>query len=79
MAIVINAYHQLVEYLAQHATSEQLLAFQLSDEEQEHARELLEKNAQNLLTPNEKIEFEQMVYFDRIVSRLKAKALANME
>ncbi|HRF94294.1 MAG TPA: hypothetical protein PLZ51_03825 [Aggregatilineales bacterium] len=76
MAIVINAYQQLINYLAEKATPEELLAFNLSDDEQERARELLEKNAQNMLTPEEEHELEQMVYFDRLVSRLKARALA---
>lgn len=78
MAIVIEAYQQLIDYLAEKATPEQLLAFQLSDDEQERAYDLLEKNAQNLLSSDEKEALEQMVYFDRIVSRLKARAMADV-
>ncbi|MCU0479954.1 MAG: hypothetical protein MUE54_01930 [Anaerolineae bacterium] len=78
MSVVINAYQQLIDYLAEKATPEQLLAFQLSDAEQERARELLEKNAQNMLSTEEQHEFEQMIYFDRIMSRLKARAMAEL-
>ena len=76
MAIVINAYQQLINYLAEKATPEELLAFNLSDDEQERASELLEKNAQNMLTAEEEHKLEQLVYFDHTVSHLKARALA---
>jgi hypothetical protein len=78
MAIVISAYQQLINYLAEKATPEELLAFNLTEDEQEHARELLDKNAQNMLTPEEERELEQMIYFDRIISRLKARALVKL-
>ena len=43
MAIVINAYQQLINYLAEKATPEELLTFNLSEDEQERAGELPQK------------------------------------
>lgn len=73
---VPTAFEELVEYLARYATPEQILDFRPSEEAQTRATELLERNSDGTLTPDEYRELQQMLYFDRIVSALKAKALA---
>jgi ADP-heptose:LPS heptosyltransferase len=73
-----NTYQQLVDYLAKYASPAQILAFAVSDEEQERAEYLLERNQQGELTLSEQLELEQMVYIDKVVALLKAKAFAEM-
>jgi hypothetical protein len=78
MAVIIQTvYDELVEYLATKATPQEILNFQISEAAQARAEELLERNSDNTLTPDERLELEQMRYFDRKVSLLKAEVLAN--
>lgn len=74
-ADIVSVYDEFLEYLAQQATPEQILAFGASEEAQRRADELTERNKAGTLTPEEAAELEQMLRFNRIVSRLKAKAM----
>lgn len=71
---VSPVYQELVEYLAQSATPEQILAFKVSDAMQQRADDLLDKNNEGELTSEETIELQQMLQFERMVSLLKAQA-----
>lgn len=76
MAITLPVgYTELVEYLAEKASPEEILAFRLSDSAQERAIDLLESSKERELTPAEVFELEQMREFDALVSALKAKAM----
>lgn len=75
---VPTAYEELVNYLAERATPEEILAFQISEEAQARAEVLLENNSAGSLTLEERVELEQMVYFDGLVSVLKAAALERL-
>lgn len=77
-AIIPTAYDELVEYLAERANPQEIIDFKVSDAAQARADELLERNSEGLLTAEERLELEQMRYFDRIVSLLKAKALEDI-
>lgn len=77
--VITNAYQELVEYLARKASPQELLDFRLSEAEQEHARDLLERASEGGLTADETAELEQMRYFDQIVSSLKARALTQLD
>jgi hypothetical protein len=78
MTINVNVpiYQEFLEYLAQIATPEQILAFELSEPMQEHIEDLLDKNSENRLTDQERQELEQIQQFDRISFMLKARAAA---
>jgi hypothetical protein len=67
-------YDELLEYLVQKATPQEILAFHLSETAQERAEYLTERNKSGMLTSEEKLELEQMIEFDQLVSLLKAKA-----
>lgn len=67
-------YDELMEYLVEKATPEEILAFRLSETAQERAEYLTERNKAGVLTPEEKVELDQMFEFDQLVSLLKAKA-----
>ena len=70
-----TAYDKFLDYLVEKATPEEILAFQLSEEDQEYARELVERNNAGTLTPDEMAQVQQLLQFERMVSALKAKAL----
>lgn len=72
--VIAPVFHELVEYLAQKATPEEVLAFKVSAAAQRRAEELTERNKAGTLTPDEAAELEQMLEFDLLVSSLKAKA-----
>lgn len=71
---LMPAYERLVSSIVDGMTPEEILAFKVSDEEQERAEYLLDQNNEGKLTPEEDAELQQMLYFDRFVSLLKAKA-----
>jgi len=81
MTINVNVpiYQEFLEYLAQIATPQQILAFELSEAMQEHIEDLLEKNSENRLTHEERQELEQIQQFDRISFMLKARAAAALK
>jgi hypothetical protein len=71
----LHLYDKLLDYLVEKATPEEILAFQLSESEQDYARELVERNNAGTLTPEETIQVQQLLQFERMASVLKAKAL----
>ena len=68
-------YDELMEYLVQKATPQEILAFRLSESAQERAEYLTERNKAGVLTSEEKFELDQWIEFDQLVSLLKAKAV----
>ncbi len=77
--VVSPVYQELVEYLARSATPEQILAFKVSDTMQQRADELLDKNNEGELTPEEGVELQQMLQFERMVTLLKAHAASSLK
>jgi hypothetical protein len=76
MLNIPTAYGELVEYRAEKATPEEILAFRLSENAQKRALELLDKQKSGELSLEETLELEQMRHFDGLMLMLKAKALA---
>lgn len=72
-------YDELLDYLLQKATPEEILAFQPSEKAQERAGQLLDRNNAGTLNSVEKLELDQMLYFDRKISVLKARAAAQLK
>jgi hypothetical protein len=72
---VSPVYAELLEYLAEKATPEEILAFRVSETAQQRADELTERNKEGRLTDEEARELEQMLQFDELVSVLKSRAL----
>lgn len=70
------AYAELIEYLLEKLSADDILTFRASDEAQARARTLLEKNNAGTLTEGESAELDQMLQVERLVGVLKAKALA---
>lgn len=74
-AQISPVYDDLLNYLVEKATPREILAYQITDDVEERAVELLEKSNAGTLTSEEAIELEQMRYVDKLVSVLKARAL----
>lgn len=69
-----SVYQEVMEYFANFATPEQILAFKVSDAMQEHIDELLDKNNEGELTPSERFELDEIAAFDSAMFLLKARA-----
>jgi hypothetical protein len=67
-------YDELLDFLLERATPEEILAFKASEKAEERAEYLLDGNNAGILSPEERIELQQMTYFDRKISVLKAQA-----
>lgn len=67
-------YDELLDYLVDRASPEEILAFTASEKAEERAAYLLDNNNAGTLTAEEAIELQQMLYFDSKISVLKARA-----
>ena len=76
MADFAPIYDDFLDYLIEKATPGEILAFQVSAKAQERAETLLDRSSEGTLTPDESAELEHMLQMDRLVSVLKARALA---
>ncbi len=76
MADFAPVYDDFLDYVIEKATPAEILAFQPSAEALARAEALLERSSEGVLTPDERAELEQMLQMDRLVSVLKARALA---
>ena len=72
---IVSVYDEFLEYLAQKASAEEVIAFKASPTAQQRADELTERNKDGSISEQERLELEQMLHFNRLVSRLKAKAV----
>ncbi len=72
---IVSVYDEFLEYLAQKASPDEILAFKASPSAQLRADELTDRNKEGILSEQERVELEQMLHFNRLVSRLKAKAV----
>lgn len=70
-----RAYDRLLDYLIEKASPPEILAFSLSETEKQRAVELLDKQDDDSLTPEETIELQQMRDAELLIMALRAKAL----
>ena len=68
-----------LDYLLERADPEDVLAYQASEEEQERAFDLLEKNNAGTLTPDEEMELARMQEINRLVKLLKVRAFETLQ
>ena len=78
LPVAISVYDELVAFLVEKATPQQILAFKPSEAAQRRALDLTEKNKADSLSAEERVELDQMLEFDLFVTLLKAKALASL-
>jgi hypothetical protein len=72
---LLPLYDDLLDYLVDKATPEEILAFKASPEAQAYARDLLERQSEGQLSAEEMQLLAQMEQVERLMSVLKAKAL----
>ena len=70
------AYDYFLEFVVEKVTPQEILAFELPEAARQRAIELLDKQDSDRLTPEETAELEQLRQVDRLLSALKARALA---
>jgi hypothetical protein len=76
--LIPTIYDELIDFLVDKASPEEILAFKPSPRAQMRAEVLLDRNNAGVLTPEEQLELEQMLYFERRVALLKAQAAQSM-
>ena len=67
-------YEQVLEFLAQGPSTQQIVAFRLAPEAQERFRYLLDMNRENRLKTDEAEELDHYIRIEQMMSLLKAKA-----
>ena len=67
-------FEELLDFLVEKATPQELLTFRASEAAQQRANDLTEKNKSGTLSAAERLELEQMLEFDLLVTALKARA-----
>lgn len=68
-----SIFGEITDFLASNPTPQQIIAYQLPVYFQERAHELLEKNGEGLLTPEEQKEMMDFSRVDHMLTTLKAK------
>jgi hypothetical protein len=71
----LSAIEELADFLARRPTIEEILAFRLSDEALDRARNLLAKNKDETLTTEESRELDRMIVLDDVLGLIRARAL----
>jgi hypothetical protein len=65
-AKLVPSYERFLDRVVESMTPEEILAFRVSDEEQERVEDLLERNNEGELTPQEAAELHQIAQFDEL-------------
>jgi hypothetical protein len=78
-ATVTPAYAELVEFLVEKITPEQMLAFKPSAKAQKRADELAEKNKSGNLSADEETELQHLLEYNMLMTALRARALAALK
>lgn len=67
---------EVVSFLARRPAVEELINFRPSEQATARAQELLRRNQEGGLTPEEEAELDEMCELDRFISLIKAEVLA---
>ena len=71
-----KAYDEIVEFIAAGSTPESLLRFQPSDESRERVHELISKEKNEGLLPEEESELDDYLKLEHLMRMAKARARA---
>ena len=72
-APVRTVFGEITDFLATNPTPEEIIAYRLPDDLQARAHELLDKNGEGELTPEEHEEMIDFARIDQMMSLLKIK------
>jgi hypothetical protein len=73
-ALPDTLFDQILDFLASTPTPEKIIAFQPPEVLQQRLSDLLEKNRDRQLMPDEQAELDEFLRMNRFMSRLKLKA-----
>ena len=74
MSTVSPAYYEIIDFIAAGTTPEQVIDFHPSHEAQQRIADLLERERDQLLTPEEKAELDHFIELEHILRMAKARA-----
>lgn len=72
-------YETILDFLARGPSVKELVQFRAPAEVQDRFEELLQKNRESLLSPNDAEELERYIQIERMMSLIKAKAYRHLE
>ena len=73
--ITINpAYEEIINFLAGGITSQSLIDFQVSEKVKERVADLIFREKNNVISPNEKIELDHYLILEHLLRLAKARA-----
>ncbi|MBL8189272.1 MAG: hypothetical protein JNK38_14785 [Acidobacteria bacterium] len=72
----VPVYQEIIDFLTAGPTSDQLLAFKISDLCQQRLEELLDKNREEEMNAEEKAELSTYLRLSDYLTKLKARAFA---
>jgi hypothetical protein len=67
-------YQELIDFLTSDPDADRVIAFKISPVAQERLEDLLDKNRDLALTPEEKSELDIYLHLSHLVTRMKARA-----
>jgi hypothetical protein len=67
-------YQEIINFLASNPTLQEIVDFKISTAAQGHLEELLDKNREEGLTPEENGEVEKYLQYSHVMTLLKARA-----
>ena len=74
MSATTPAYHEIIDFIAAGTTPEEVANFQPSPEAQRRIADLLERDREQYLSPDEKAELDHFMELEHILRMAKAKA-----
>ena len=72
--VSLEYYQDAVELMATGPKPEQIVSFKPSEKMKERVRALVFKEKEGQITEEEKIELDQILFFDHIIRMIKARA-----
>ncbi len=69
-----SIFSEVADFLVSQPTLEEMIAYRVSSPIQQHIDQLLEKNREEGLTPEERLELEKILAVSHLMSLAKAKA-----
>jgi hypothetical protein len=78
-AVSLPYYEQVLEFLAEGPSAQQIVAFRPRPEAQERFSHLLEANRQRPLTVEEEEELDHYIRIEQMMALLKAKAYHRLD
>ncbi|HUY76650.1 MAG TPA: hypothetical protein VMV29_07745 [Ktedonobacterales bacterium] len=71
--IVVRAYEELADFFARSPSTDEIMAFRLSNETVERLRELLYKNSAGTLASDESDELDQVQSLNRLLMLIRSR------